>query len=423
MILQIISQSNIFNNEVDTIISKNITDLFRIGDFQFVKPSILWNNGKTFLGADKGNNAIAGFENDIIMIEYDSVLDVVSYIDVGTGAGYNDVFNHPACWVWIENNYIYCGQASPHNEGTTVYKSNATNTINSGFTQLSDVTDDYSYPKAFITHDNKFAFNFRFDGTLEYDDVGIVKSSTSSIEGTLSALQITDSTTSGYRYYNSCPLVYGTPTKTFFTPTLRRDAASNYFAHVVLITSDFNTFSNYQSTASKNVVSVSPFTDAEISANYVINGSFASDTAELRVMNTIQVDDVLYGTYIKSGTSDWYIFKIDGTTKTEVDLSAEISNLRTDSFLNNFMYYNGSNIVLSVLTDSGTYDKELWAISNDLTTFSQKKVYTDTLSYNDPIKLPENLDEVIGNYIFYVDTSLGVTDTAYFELTNNKYTL
>jgi hypothetical protein len=87
------------------------------------------------------------------------------------------------------------------------------------------------------------------------------------------------------------------------------------------------------------------------------------------------------------------------------------------------MYYNGSNIVLSVLTDSGTYDKELWAISNDLTTFSQKKVYTDTLSYNDPIKLPENLDEVIGNYIFYVDTSLGVTDTAYFELTNNKYTL
>lgn len=421
MIKKVLIQSGV--NTTTGVTSKAITDFFRLGDFQFVRPSILWNKGKTYAGADKGNNAIAGFQNDIIMIEYDSATNVISTIDVGDGAGYNDIYNHPACWVWVENDYIYCGQSEPHNVGTSVYKSNSTNTINSGFTKLSNVEDDYSYPKALITHDGNFAFNFRLEGSLEYDDVGIVKSNSSSIEGTFTATQITDSLTSGYRYYNSTPVVYGTPTKTYFTPTIRRDTGAVYFAHVVLVTTDFNTFSNYQGTASKNVVSAAKFTDAEIEADYIINGSMASDGDELRVMNTMAVDDVLYGTYIKSGTSDWYIFKIDGTTKTEVNLSSNISNLRTDNSLNNFMYWNGSNIVLSVLTDDGTKNKELWAINSGLTTFTQKYTYNDALAYNDPIKLPENYDEVTGNYIFYVDSQLGVTDYCVLELTNDKYNL
>lgn len=420
MLFKIISSSGV--STISGNFESYVADIFRVGDHQFVRPSLLWNNGKTFLAADKGNNAIAGFENDIIILEYNHETNTLSNIDVGNGAGYNDIYNHPACWIWIENNYIYCGQAEPHNVGTSVYKSNAENTINSGFTKLDNIEDDYSYPKAFITHDNKFAFNFRFDGTFEYDDVGIVKSSTSSIEGTLTALQITNSLTSGYRYYNSCPIVYGNPTKTYFTPTLRRDSGSNYFAHVVLVTSDFNTFSNYQGTASKNVVSVAPFTDAEISADYVINGSFASDTVELRINNTIQVDDVLYGSYIKSGTSDWYIYKIDGSIKTEVNLSSNIANLRTDSFLNNFMYWNGNNIVLSTLNyDSVTYTKELWAINTDLSVFTKKYSFEGT-AYNDPIKLPENLPEISGNYMFWQDTHYGI-DTVYLYLTNDKFIL
>lgn len=402
------------------LFTKDITDLFRVGDFQFIRPSILWNKGNTYFGADKGN--ILGFENQIIMIEFNPTTNVISYIDVGSGADYTDASNHPACWVWIENDYIYCGQAHPHNVGTSRYKSNVVNSINSGFTRLTNIDDDYSYPKAFETHDGNFAFNFRRDGSFEYDDVGLVKSN-AGIEGVFTATQITDSTTVGYRYYNSCPLVYGTSTKTYFTPTMRRDSGSNYFAHVVLVTTDFETYSNYQGTASKDVINTTKLTDAEIEADYTINGSTTLDTAELRVMNTIVVNDVLYGTYIKSGTTTWYIFKIDGVTFEEVDLSAQIPNLRTDAFLNNFMYWNGSNIVLSVVTDDGVKAKELWAISMDMVTFTQKYVRDNALSFNDPIKLPENLDQVTGNYIFYVDTQLGLTDTLYYEKTNDKFLL
>jgi len=426
MILKVLMQSSTSVTEGQN--THAVTDLFRVGDFQFIRPSILWHNNKTYLGADKGNESIAGFQNDIIMLQYDHNLDLLSYIDVGSGAGENDINNHPACWVWIENDYIYCGQAHPHNEGTSRFKSNSTNNINSGFTELNLVTNDYSYTKAFITHDNKFAFNFRFDfrGTSppNFDNIGIVKSNTSSIEGTFSEILICENTTIGYRYYNSCPVVYGNPTKTFFTPTMRKDGTVNYFANCVLITDDFETFVNYQGTASKNVVSVSPFTTAEIEADYTINGSTSSDTAEVKVMNTIQVNDVLYGTYIKEGTSDWYIFKIDGTVFTETNLSSQITEIRTDAFLNNFMYWNGSNIVLSVLTNDGSINKkELWAINGELSVFTQKYVNDMELAYNDPIKLPENLDQVSGYYSMWIDNQLGVTDYVILYNTNDKWLL
>lgn len=397
-----------------------VTELFRVGDFQFVRPSILWYNNKTYFGADKGT--VASFQNDLIAMVYDHNSQTLSYADVNDGAGYTDIYNHPACYIWLENGTFYCGQGNPHNVSISRYKSNATESVTSGFTQLANISNDYSYPKAFLTHDNKFAFNFRFDGTLEYDDVGLVMSDTSSIEGTFTATQITDSQTSGYRYYNSVPLMYGTNTKTYLTPTMSNETGSVYFAHVVLVTTDFNTFSNYQGTFSKNVVSTSPITDAEISANCLINGSFAADGVELKVQNTIQVDDVLYGTYIKSGTSDWYIYKIDGATKTEVNLSGQVSNLRTDNLLNNFMYWNGTNIVLSVLTaKSGVNRKEIWAIDTTLSIFSQKFVNYLQLAFNDPIKLPENLDEVTAYYAFWNDNQLGVTDYTRLVVTDDKF--
>jgi hypothetical protein len=186
----------------------------------------------------------------------------------------------------------------------------------------------------------------------------------------------------------------------------------------ILVTTDFITYSNYQGTASKNVVSVAPLTNAEMSADYAINGSSADYTADLGFNPCIQVNDVLYGTYLKYGTSDRYLFKIDGTTFTEVLMN--IPNITRGNGLHEvYLFYNGNNILISCITDdAGTVTKELWATPMDLSTFVQKYTIEIDVVTREPISMPENLDQVDGEYAMYVKD--GVNE-GYLYLTNDKF--
>ena len=82
MLLQaIISQSS--TSSTAELIDETITDLARVGDRQFVFPSILWYNNKTFIIGDKGNS---GFNNDLVLSQYDHTFGSFYSRNVGNGS-------------------------------------------------------------------------------------------------------------------------------------------------------------------------------------------------------------------------------------------------------------------------------------------------------------------------------------------------
>lgn len=414
MLLQnIISQSNFGSTEEFVEILQAIPNLLRVGDGELVKPCVIWQDGKTFFSADKPN---AGFKNQIIAIQIDHNSGSLFFADVGVGTEISDEFNHPVPYLWAENNHVYIGQTNTHNDPIDIFKSNDENDIRSGFTKLTSIPGLNAYPQLFKANDDTLVILVRvFSQGVGNFNLAIQKSN-SGIEGVFSELLLTENTV-GYRHYPSAPNCYGTQTKNFIATDFRNDDfESNYFAAALYETTDFITFSNYQGTFSKNVVLNGPLTMAEIDANYMINGNTANDLASYGFFNFIIVNDVLYGIGVKESTTEYYLYKIENGELETVLLN--VPNIAIQ-FYTPFIYYNGLNLIISVRTDDTiTQKKELWGVSTDL--LIQTKVYefTSVLSFGRPIYLPDNLDQVNGEYAMCVDSAEG---EAIFIKTSNKF--
>lgn len=409
------------NSEEFVEVKYGIDNLYRFAsDRLLVQPASLWKDGKTFWPGDKGQ---IGFNNNLQVFEYDHNHQAFYYIDVGIGTYENDPLGHPIGYIWLENNHVYVGQSNVHNDPIDIYKSIAENDIREGFVKLDSVPGDNGYPQLFTANDNKATFLLReFNGSSQFNT--IVQRSDAGIEGSWTKTQITGNTVLDYRFYHSAPILYGTQTINYIPFVYRNDAGAEYFAHGLAYTSDFSTYYNAIGTYSKNVVSTSALTNAEIDTNYLINGSPAADTVNLHIMSGIQVDDTYYGLAIKSGTTDFYVFKAEDGTITDTLL--DIPNLDEASMASTnspLMYYNGLNIVYSVLCDdAGTETKELWASDLGLTSFTQKYVRSNPTSSNAIIMLPDNLNEVNGEYAMFVDYDYTTSpQSVVLVLTINKF--
>lgn len=399
----------------ETSLSVPVID--RIGDGVLVMPSIAWLNNKTFWIGD----ITATGNNQLYCIEYDYQTGY-TYKYVGIGTVDNDVFDHPAGFLFIYNDYIYCGQTNTHNELIDIYKSNSQGTISGGFTKIKVINGYNAYPQTISDHDGNRLFCVRLFGSPTYDfDLAIQRSDSANPNGTYTQTQITDCDNANYRHYNGVAMVYGTNTKNYFHVTHRNDTGQHYFAHSLLVTSDFATYSNYANTYSKNVVSTSAITQSELNTNYAFNGSSASDTADLKIMTAIQINDLWFGIALKSGTTDHYIFKLSGTTLTDTQIS--ISNLN-HSFINPFMYYDGTDILLSVcINNGGTQSKKIYRVPLDLSDFTDVVYsYEPTTMYEGtrPIMLPQNYNDISEGdyYVMYLDRNT-TTDEMIVDIKNS----
>lgn len=394
-----------------------IANLYSLNDYLLIRPNILWKDGKTFFCGNESNT----FSNTTIYIcRYNHFTTSFFYQTVGNGTDVQDAFNHPQAYLWIEGNTIYTGQSNPHNGTIDLFRSEVADDINGTFTELTPITGGNAYVQFYMAFDNKLTINIRTGSSSPNFNLAVNRSNSSSIEGIFTLTQITANTENNYRYYNQSPVLYGTNTKHYFIANRRNETTQKYWGQCALITTDFQTFSNYQGTASKNVVSVAPFTNAEIDANYMINGSSGSDTDDLGFMSCIQVNDVFYGIAIKSGTTNHYIFKIDGNTMTETLIN--IPNMTRGNGLHEvYLYYNGNNILISCLIDDTvTQTKEIWASPLDLTSFVQKYVYEGS-AYGEPITMTENIDEVIGEHMIHIDMNYGLNQPIFYLTTDKFY--
>lgn len=408
-------------NEEDSsgFFTETIQNLFGIDDFLLIRPGMLWVNGKTFIAGEESNFFS---KNRIKLFQYDHSIKNFIYVNVGDGTNTFDSYNHPRAWIWIEGGYIYTGQTNTHNAPITLYKSNFQNRISGGFTQLTTVPGDNAYPQAFQAIDGTFCFSVRKYALGGEDHNVAFNKSDAGIEGTFTLTQITanDSGTSLFWFYNQFPIMYGTNTKQFFIGSLRNTypTTQSYFANAVYITEDFQNFTNYNGTFSKDI-SVARITNTETEDHFTINGTQLDDSQDLGIGSAVQINDVLYFIAIKEGTTnDFHIFKCDGTTVESVFVN--IPNITKGNGLHMvYLFYNGVNLVLSCIIDDGvTRTMELWAIPLDLTTFTQKFVYESPVT-NGPISLPENLNMVTGEFLIFIKALTG--STALFYRGNDKF--
>lgn len=408
----IIASQGYYNSESIKIESHFVQDLFRIGDKQNVSPSILWKNNVTFMIGDKGNT----YNNQIQAFQYNHNFGSFNYLTVGNGTDDFDIFNHPTPYIWLDNNYVYTGQTNTHNAPIEIYKSNIENDIRSGFSKLDSISGENAYPKIVNNINNNAMFVVR-----QYPEgVGnfnlSVQISNSDIEGSFTKLVITENTI-GYRHYPGSIMYYGQRTKDYLITNFRNDNAAEYFMHAVYWTDDYITFHNQTDTFSKNIVSSGELTMSEIETNFVFNGSTATDTTNLSVSNSIQINDILYTVVKKEGTTDYYVFK---TTDSEVtNTILNIPNIDTSQFFAPFIYYNGTKLLFSVLVnDTGNLSKEIWSTDLSIENLTLEYKYSNPNIYSKPIMLPDNLNDITGEYAFLLDYDSG---NVVLGITNNKF--
>lgn len=412
MLKVIVQQTVTVSSETIELIASG---LYGFGNLQFISPSSLWVDNKTYIFGNESNAS----NNTIKMMQYNHITKGFLAENVGTGTDVPDTFQHARTSGWIDvDGYIYGAQSNPHNSIMDLWKSDNPHDI-TAFTELSNITGSNAYAQGFLAIDNKFTYCVRTGGTGAPNyNLSVNRSSTDLPTGTFTQTEITVNSDTNMRYYNRVPLIYGNPTKHYIVSNMRNDTTEDYYASCLFVTDDFETYSNYDETYSKDVVTVSAITSAE-AVNFELNGVHSDQSQDYRFMNCIQVDDVFYGTQIKAGTTDYYVFKVSNGVLSSVLL--DIPNIMTNIEMQAFLFYNGNNLIVTANTDQGggVTNKEIWTCPMDLSEFTQKLVFEDVGYFGEAIKFPENMDEINGEYGFVVDITGGATFT--FHKTTDRF--
>lgn len=396
LIAAILSQSGV---EADREEDYTVSNLYGFGDYQQINPSMLWHNGKTIIGGNKSNAT----NNQIQLMVYEHLIRSFYVNEIGDGTDTQDAFNHPRTYLHIDSSdNVYCGQTNTHNDPIDIWKNGNKDNLRTAFTLFGQVSGDNAYAQLFTRIDNgNVGFYVRQFTGGGNSHVVSTQLSNGGIEGTFTLNEITvnDLETDGSNpswHYNKQPIRYGNSTVHYFIVALRDQNDSLFYGFALLKTTDYITYSNYSGSFSKDTTS-SEITNTELFADCMILGS-SDRSVNRNMMNCIQVADVFYGMTKRVSDDEWVIIKVDNGVLTETVV--DIPNISVLGIINPFLYYNGNNILISLATnDTIIYSKELWSTPMDLSEFTQKLVNSDISVGNaTPFNLPENLDQVSGEY-------------------------
>lgn len=405
----------------------NIGTYFIGGRFRiYANPSMIWYNGSTYsVGYEDFNT------NNQVWITKQTGKTLLSY-EVGSGTSVPDSINHAMPIILRDNSgYLYVIQNISNADSFRYWKSDYPELDNAGTpTGTFTLVGSFSANAIYIGLLKQDGFDCKFitrAGSPEIYSQSIISLNLDT--GVNSTLQITDvSFVDDIRHYPVVPIFYGQSDYRFGGINHRNNSASPliFYKLSLWITSDFNEIENIGQTWSKDVGVSGAITDAELDSNFAIVGSDAVNTAGLGAVDTqganaIQINDDLYVVY-RTDTNEHTIFKFTVGTATAVAsyvIPHPIYQLLGGASNSSYLYYNGSNIVMTLCKDAAGFDAGIYTINLDLTnfTFIRDLVVEDTLY----IGMPSNLDQVTGEYLIWGhDDFEGVGDVPYI-ITNNKW--
>lgn len=318
------------------------------------QPDCIYYNGSFYLSGYKLNT----YDNQALIAKYNRV-DGVTAAEVGSGTTPgNEPNDHPVPAVYVNQStgYVYLIQNKYHNSTFRVFKSASAESIS--LSLVGEITDGGASYIIIVEASGSnvtFVTRGKTGGTNNlWYCFACCTANLDTLAYTHTQITSIDFATNQTRHYpNATPIyVYGTPT-VYFTGIMHRWETNLYVYKIsILCTSDWETFTNYANTTSKDVIGVAPITEAELESDYAFVGTDSTKTNNYTPIVSIQIDDDMFILYRKLGAgARLYISKItygSGSTSTyEIPLD-------DTAFDQCYMYYNGSNIIMTFALNDGT---------------------------------------------------------------------
>ena len=385
MILKTVIQQEISNAKrcfLDT--SRN--DVYWSGTWaNHFSPTILWVNGATYALATKAEP-----NRSPLLYRYGN--GQIDSVQVGTITKFDTTnLYHPKSSIVYVDGHFYVGVINGHGEELLVFKSNTSN-ITDGFNLEATVNGEFGYISGYYK-DGRIVWLTRQTAPPNGYYKRVIYSNINDYS-TYTNLQTTQGSTSFLRHYPTSPKLYGYNEWYYFCVGLRNGSSSPsyYYNQVIYKTKDFETFYSLDENLSKNL-SVSPFTQSELDNELsVVRNS--SNTYNIGTPIGFVLNDVYYGSYWNEDDDYLRFFKYDSSVRT--DYPCYIPDLSQDQteFRQLQLYYNGKNIVIVSSALNKIYTCSL-NFSNQQEVFDFSNQTELELSAG----LPQNFDEVVGNYI------------------------
>lgn len=231
-------------------------------------PNSFWADGKTYFSLQK-NLSVSPF-GQIGLVVYDEKLGLNRAQILGKPLASGDTHTRPS--IYFDNNRLYAIQENLHITPLDIYKSDYDNETESFTEQVEKIGTEMAYANIYKLADGNFAIYFRFGqgqptGSNAY--ASVVKS-TAGFGSFGSEQQITLRTTSNVYQYPTQPNNATVGLWHYGVLSERTGPGTDVFWYKYWLwkTQDFVTFYNYDGSFSKNVVSVSPLTEAELNTNF-----------------------------------------------------------------------------------------------------------------------------------------------------------
>ena len=343
------------------------------------QPDCIYYNGNFYLSGYKLNT----YDNQALIAKYNRANGITT-AEVGSGTTpANEPDDHPVPAVYVSQStgYVYMIQNKYHNSYFRVFKSTSAESIT--LTYSGEITDGGA---SYITiveasgSDITFVTRGKTGGTNNlWYCFACCTVNLDTLVYTHTQITSIDFATNAVRHYpNATPIyVYGTPTVYFMGINHRWETNGYVYKISILATSDWSTFTNYANTFSKDVIGVSPITEAELESNCVFVGTDSTKTNNYTPIVSIQVDDNMFILYKKLTTTRFYISKIayEGSITT-----FEIT-LDDAAFDQCYMYYNGTNIIMTFAVNDGSsnIDNAIFRVAGINTDLTGYTLFADLL--------------------------------------------
>lgn len=330
----------------------------------------IYYNGFFYLAGYKPNT----FDNQALIAKYSRSTGLeLATVGTGTTPG-NEPFDHPVPAIYVNQitGYVYLIQNKYHNSSFRIFKSDAPETTN--LSLVGEIISGSSYITIVETNGSDITFVTRGYPGGTNNDFYCFSCCTVNLDtlvNTHTRITSIDFATNQVRHYpNSTPIyVYGTPTVYFSSIMHRYEVNVLPYKISVLATADWAIFTNYANTFSKDVISTSAITEAELETNYTLVGTDTDKTVNLNPIVSIQIDDSLFLIHGNDVSNRLLLNKITYGSATVEAFEIPLDSARFDQC---YMYYNGSNIIITMALNDGSSNIDnaifrIAAINTDLT--------------------------------------------------------